>query len=67
MGSLGYGNGYRYVHDEPGAYAAGETYFPDTMCARIFYKPTDRGMERQIRDKLAELRAMDSRVEKKRR
>ena len=67
MGALGYGNGYRYAHDEPDGYAAGETYFPDTMCAQIFYKPTDRGMEAQIRDKLAKLRAMDSRVEKKRR
>ncbi len=59
MKGLGYGKGYRYAHDEEGAYAAGETYLPDGMAPRDFYVPTDRGLEAKIRDKLAWLRARD--------
>src|SRR6266404_4283454 len=53
---LGYGKGYRYAHDEEGAYAAGETYLPEGMEALDWYRPTDRGLEAKIRERLAELR-----------
>jgi len=56
MKQLGYGKGYRYAHDEEGAYAAGETYLPEGMGAVDWYRPTDRGLEAEIREKLAELR-----------
>jgi putative ATPase len=56
MKQLGYGKGYRYAHDEEGAYAAGETYLPEGMAAVDWYRPTDRGLEAKIREKLAELR-----------
>ncbi|MCZ2135504.1 MAG: replication-associated recombination protein A [Burkholderiales bacterium] len=59
MKSLGYGEGYRYAHDEADGFAAGETYFPDDMKAQRFYQPVDRGLEAQIRDKLARLRERD--------
>ena len=59
MKSLGYGKGYRYAHDEEGAYAAGETYLPDGMSPQRFYEPTERGLEGRIRDKLEQLRARD--------
>jgi len=52
MKDLGYGREYRYAHDEPGAYAAGETYLPDGMPAPGLYEPTDRGLEAKIADKL---------------
>jgi putative ATPase len=55
MKELGHGKGYRYAHDEPDAYAAGEQYFPDGLATR-FYEPTDRGMEIKIREKLDSLR-----------
>jgi putative ATPase len=56
MKNLGYGEGYRYAHDEAGGFAAGETYFPDDMKAQHFYQPVDRGMEAKIREKLDTLR-----------
>jgi putative ATPase len=59
MKDLGYGNGYRYAHDEAGGYAAGETYLPAGMQAGEWYRPTERGLEAKIRDKLEELRALD--------
>jgi putative ATPase len=59
MKSLGHGRGYRYAHDEPEAYAAGETYFPDDMDPQRFYEPTPRGLEQRIADKLAHLQALD--------
>ena len=59
MKDLGYGREYRYAHDEPGAYAAGETYLPDGMPSADLYQPTDRGLEAKIADKLAHLRALD--------
>jgi putative ATPase len=59
MKNLGYGKGYRYAHDEEGAYAAGETYLPDDMKPQRFYEPTERGLESRIGEKLAELRARD--------
>jgi putative ATPase len=48
MKQLGYGKGYRYAHDEPDAYAAGERYFPDDMPARQYYRPVPRGLEIKI-------------------
>ena len=58
MKQLDYGRGYRYAHDEAGGFAAGETYFPDDIgTPPNFYRPTGRGLEQQIADKLARLRA----------
>jgi len=57
MKELGYGKGYRYAHDEEGAYAAGENYFPDGMQAAQWYRPTERGLEAKIREKLEQLRS----------
>ncbi len=59
MKGLGYGKGYRYAHDEPDAYAAGEHYLPDGMPATRFYEPTERGLEARIREKLEALRTRD--------
>ena len=59
MKELGYGRDYRYAHDEPHAYAAGETYMPDGMDEPDFYQPTDRGLEIKIGEKLAWLRGLD--------
>jgi putative ATPase len=56
MKGLGYGQGYRYAHDEPGAFAAGEKYFPDEMEPARYYEPVDRGLEIKIREALARLR-----------
>jgi putative ATPase len=56
MKELGYGKGYRYAHDEEGAYAAGENYLPEGMAPVRWYRPTDRGLEARIREKLEELR-----------
>jgi putative ATPase len=60
MKELGYGKAYRYAHDEPDAYAAGEQYFPDNVPERRYYEPVKRGLEIQIADKLARLRALDA-------
>jgi putative ATPase len=57
MKGLGYGEGYRYAHDEPDAFAAGETYFPDGMDPVRYYEPVPRGLEIQIREALARLRS----------
>jgi putative ATPase len=65
MKDLGYGKDYRYAHDEADAYAAGESYLPDGMPKMQWYKPVDRGLEAKIREKLAELRALDAAAEKK--
>ncbi len=59
MKELGYGREYRYAHDEPGAYAAGENYLPDGMKPPDLYEPTDRGLEAKIADKLEHLRKLD--------
>jgi len=56
MKELGYGENYRYAHDEDGAIAAGEKYFPDDMESRTYYHPVPRGLEIKIREKLAEIR-----------
>ena len=59
MKELGYGREYRYAHDEPGGYAAGETYFPEEMGEPNYYQPVDRGLEIKIKEKLERLRASD--------
>ena len=59
MKELGYGHAYRYAHDEPEAYAAGENYFPEEMAPRRYYRPVDRGLEIRIREKLAHLEGLD--------
>jgi putative ATPase len=59
MKELGYGKAYRYAHDEPGAYAAGECYLPEGMAEPGWYRPTGRGLEGQIGEKLERLRALD--------
>jgi putative ATPase len=59
MKELGYGHEYRYAHDEPHAYAAGETYLPDGMVEPGWYQPVPRGLESKIADKLAFLRSLD--------
>jgi len=56
MKELGYGEDYRYAHDEEGAVAKGEKYFPDDMDERTYYHPVPRGLEIKIREKLAEIR-----------
>jgi putative ATPase len=59
MKELGYGHEYRYAHDEPQAYAAGETYLPDDMQDPAWYQPVARGLEVKIAEKLAYLRQLD--------
>jgi putative ATPase len=65
MKELGYGKLYRYAHDEPDAYAAGETYLPDGMREPNWYQPVPRGLEGKIGEKLAHLREMDREARKK--
>lgn len=65
MKELGYGKLYRYAHDEPDAYAAGETYLPEGMSEPDWYQPTPRGLESKIAEKLAFLRAQDQAARKK--
>ena len=60
MQQLDYGGEYRYAHDEPGAYAPGENYFPEVLHDRRYYFPTERGLEDRIRQKLEYLRAQDA-------
>lgn len=59
MKTLGHGQAYRYAHDEPHAYAAGEQYLPDGMAAPGWYQPTPRGLEAKIADKLQFLHQLD--------
>lgn len=56
---LGYGKDYRYAHDEPNAYAAGEKYLPEQLCDVKFYEPSDRGLEAKIKLKLEYLAKLD--------
>ena len=59
MKELGYGRAYRYAHDEPNAFAAGESYFPDGKAEQQYYRPVERGMEIQIREKLLKLKQLN--------
>lgn len=67
MKQLGYGDEYRYAHDEPDAYAAGEDYFPENLQPRQYYDPVPRGLELKIRDKLQHLRNLDASSPRQRR
>ena len=67
MKQLGYGDEYRYAHDEPDAYAAGEDYFPENLQPRQYYDPVPRGLELKIRDKLQHLRNLDANSPRQRR
>jgi len=60
MKDLGHGKGYRYAHDEPGGYAAGETYLPPALQGQRWYLPVPRGLEARIAQRLDELRALDA-------
>jgi putative ATPase len=62
MKELGYGKLYRYAHDEPEAYAAGETYLPEGITNQRWYTPTPRGLEGKIGEKLAHLRELDKKA-----
>lgn len=59
MAELGYGREYRYAHDEPHAYAAGESYMPEGIAEPDFYQPVPRGLETKIAEKLAWLKSLD--------
>ncbi len=59
MKELGYGKRYRYAHDEPEGYAAGEIYFPEELEPRRYYRPVARGLELKIAEKLKHLRELD--------
>jgi putative ATPase len=59
MKDLGHGRDYRYAHDEPEHYAAGETYWPDGLDPQAFYEPSDQGLEAKIRERLSRLRRLD--------
>jgi putative ATPase len=65
MKDLGYGKDYRYAHDEADAFAAGETYLPEGMPEVSWYRPTERGLEGKIREKLEELRRRNADARKK--
>jgi putative ATPase len=65
MKELDYGKAYRYAHDEPEAYAAGETYFPEEVGERQYYRPVPRGLEIKIAEKLAYLKELDKKAAKK--
>jgi putative ATPase len=59
MKELDYGKAYRYAHDEPDGYAAGEKYFPEALGERVYYRPVERGLEIKIGERLAYLRQLD--------
>jgi len=59
MKDIGYGKEYRYAHNEPNAYAAGEKYFPDELDPIQFYSPANRGLEIKINEKLNFLKDLD--------
>ena len=65
MKKLGYGHDYRYAHDEPNAYAAGESYLPDDMAEPGWYQPVPRGLESKIAEKMAYLKSLDDQARKK--
>jgi len=64
MGELGYGKEYRYAHNEPDAYAAGENYFPESMEPQQYYQPVNRGLEIKIAEKLERLRVLDQQAKR---
>ncbi|WP_404340012.1 replication-associated recombination protein A [Pseudoalteromonas mariniglutinosa] len=66
MKDLGYGAQYRYAHDEEGAFAAGENYFPVAIAQKQYYFPSDRGLEQKIKQKLDYLKERDQQSDLKR-
>lgn len=66
MKEQGMGQEYRYAHDEPDAFAAGENYFPETLASTTFYQPVNRGLELKISEKLARLRGLNAVSKQKR-
>jgi putative ATPase len=64
MKELGYGKAYRYAHDEPEGYAAGEHYFPEETGERRYYHPVARGLEQKIAERLEYFRALDKKATK---
>ncbi|MDX1352913.1 MAG: replication-associated recombination protein A [Thiomicrorhabdus sp.] len=67
MAELDYGQGYRYAHDEPEAFAAGESYFPEEMLEKAYYQPVDRGLEIKISAKMNHLQQLNEKAIYKRR
>jgi putative ATPase len=65
MKDIGFGKTYRYAHNEEGAFAAGENYLPEGMLAPNFYRPTERGLEIKISERLRQLKASNAQAEKK--
>ena len=65
MKELGYHKGYRYAHDEEGAFAAGEVYLPPEIADMHWYEPTDRGLELKIKEKMERLKALNDEARKK--
>ncbi|MFT5579329.1 MAG: putative ATPase, partial [Paraglaciecola psychrophila] len=66
MKDMGYGGDYRYAHDEPDAFAAGENYLPEPLQHTRYYTPVDRGLEKKIGSKLDYLRQLDQASAQKR-
>jgi len=66
MKNMSYGQEYRYAHDEPGGYAAGENYFPEDIAQTQYYHPVERGLELKIKEKLAHLRELDQQSKQQR-
>jgi putative ATPase len=64
MKDLGHGHAYRYAHDEPHAYAAGESYLPEGMPEPRWYAPVERGLESKIAERMAFLRGLDKQANK---
>jgi putative ATPase len=64
MKDLGHGHAYRYAHDEPHAYAAGESYLPEGITEPRWYEPVERGLEIKIAERMAFLRSLDDQAKK---
>ncbi|CAG7856690.1 partial Replication-associated recombination protein A, partial [biofilm metagenome] len=64
MKTMDYGKAYRYAHDEPDAYAAGENYFPEELTGSQYYHPVDRGLEIKIAEKFRHFRELDKKYRK---
>ena len=62
MKSLGHGHGYRYPHDYPGHFVPGATYLPDALAGRVYYDPSDQGLEQRLGERLRQLRAARGRA-----
>lgn len=66
MQTLGYHEGYRYAHDYPNAYAAGECFMPQELKDKVYYEPSNRGLEQKLKDKIDFLKAQDDKATNKR-